>query len=82
MSEETPHQPEAVQVPPRLGEIRCPALIISAENDRLKPPRYSRIIAEGIADSELRVAPGAGHAVVLEQPDWINRELTRFIGRH
>ena len=70
-----------LDITPRLHEIRCPALIIAGEKDLLKPPRYSRMIAAGIADSELRVAPGAGHAVVLEQPAWINRALVDFIGR-
>ncbi|MEJ2385012.1 MAG: alpha/beta fold hydrolase [Xanthomonadales bacterium] len=71
-----------LDITPLLDRIRCPALIIAGELDRLKPPRYSRIIARGIAGAELLTAPGAGHAVVLEQPGWINRALTGFIDRH
>jgi len=71
-----------LDITPLLEKIRCPALIVAGEKDLLKPPRYSRIIADGIADAELRIAPGSGHAVVLEQPDWLNRELLDFIGRH
>jgi len=71
-----------LDITPLLEKIRCPALIVAGERDLLKPPRYSRIIADGIAGSELRIAPGSGHAVVLEQPDWLNRALLDFIGRH
>ena len=71
-----------LHITPLLGQVQCPALIVAGEKDLLKPPRYSRIIADGIAVSELRIAPGSGHAVVLEQPDWLNRALLDFIGRH
>lgn len=72
----------ALDITPLLEKIRCPALIVAGEQDLLKPPRYSRIIADGIAGSELRIAPGSGHAVVLEQAGWLNRELLDFIDRH
>jgi 3-oxoadipate enol-lactonase len=72
----------ALDISPLLVRIRCPALIIAGEKDRLKPPRYSQIIADGIVDSRLLVAPGAGHAVVLEQPGWVNGELMDFMERH
>jgi 3-oxoadipate enol-lactonase len=71
----------ALEITPILDRIRCPALVIAGEKDLLKPPRYSQIIADGIEGSELLVAPGAGHAVVLEQPEFINRKLVDFIGR-
>lgn len=71
-----------LDITPMLGAICCPTLVIAGEKDVLKPPRYSRIIAAGIRGSELLVLPGAGHAVVLEQAELINRELIRFIGQH
>ena len=71
-----------LDITPLLSKISCPALIIAGEKDLLKPPRYSRIIADGIGESELLVAPGAGHAVVLEQPEWTNRKLIGFMGQH
>lgn len=70
-----------LDITPRLGSIACPALVIAGEKDRLKPPRYSRIIADGIGDADLRVVPGAGHAVVLEQPENINAALLAFIAQ-
>ena len=71
----------ALDITPILDRIRCPALVIAGENDLLKPPRYSQIISDGIEGAELLVAPGAGHAVVLEQPGFINRKLVDFMGQ-
>jgi pimeloyl-ACP methyl ester carboxylesterase len=70
-----------VDITARLGAIRCPTLVVAGEKDRLKPPRYSRIIAGGIRGSELLVVPDAGHAVILEQPERINAELLAFVDR-
>jgi len=66
----------------RLKHIRCPTLVISAELDLIKGPRFGQLICDEIANSELLVIPGAGHAVVLEQPVLIAERTTRFIDRH
>lgn len=71
-----------LDITPMLGKIRCPSLVIAAEKDLLKPPLYSRIIADGIDDAEFLVVPGAGHAVVLERPEWINQKLIEFLNCH
>ena len=71
----------ALDITPILDRIRCPALVIAGEKDLLKPPRYSQIIADSIEESELLVAPGAGLAVVQEQPGFINRKLVDFMGQ-
>jgi len=68
-----------LEITPRLNDINCPALIIAGEKDLLKPPRYSQIMADGIPQAKLLVVPGAGHAVVLEQAEYVNRELLAFI---
>lgn len=65
----------------RLGEIDSPTLVLCGEQDRLKPPRYSRQIAASIADSELLVVPGAGHAVIIERPDVVNSAVLAFLER-
>ena len=52
------------------------------EDDRLKPPRYSRLIAEQIPDSELLVIPGAGHAVIFERPAKVNAAILGFLEKH
>jgi 3-oxoadipate enol-lactonase len=65
-----------------LQRILCPTLVISAERDLIKGPRFGRLIHEGIADSEFIVIPGAGHAVVMEKPDVIAEHVIDFIDRH
>jgi len=70
-----------IDITPRLEEIQCPVLVMVGEQDLLKPPRYSRLIAERIRNAELVVVPGAGHAVVLEQPGIINAGLLDFLNR-
>ena len=63
-----------------LRQVRCPALIVAAAEDILKPPRYSRVIAAHLPDATYHEVPGAGHAVVVEQPRIVNRLLRNFIG--
>jgi 3-oxoadipate enol-lactonase len=62
----------------RLGEIRCPVLVITGDEDRIMPPQNSRLIAEGIPGAELYIVKGAGHAFYDEKPDEVNRVLTTF----
>lgn len=63
----------------RLDAIRCPALVLCGADDVLKPLRFSREIAEGIAGARLEVIEGAGHAVVIEQADRVNAALLGFL---
>jgi len=65
-----------------LNRILCPTLVISAERDLLKGPRFGRLIHANIASSEFVVIPGAGHAVVLEQPDLVAEYTVKFIDCH
>lgn len=65
-----------------LHRIRCPTLVVSAEKDLAKPPRFGRIIHEQIPNSEFIVVPGAGHGLVIERPDEVNRIVHDFIKRN
>lgn len=69
----------AIDLTKDLGKIRCPALALVAEEDILKGPKYSRIIADGISGAEYGVIPGAGHAVVIERPDAVAARLLEFL---
>ena len=62
----------------RLGEIRCPVLVITGSEDRMMPPENSRLLAGGIPGAELYMVEGAGHCFFFEQPDEVNRVLTGF----
>jgi 3-oxoadipate enol-lactonase len=61
----------AIDLTSRLYEITCPTLVVVGENDILKPRRYSEIIHRRISGATLTVVEGAGHAVVIEQPERI-----------
>lgn len=63
----------------RLHEVRCPTLVLCGENDLLKPPRYSRLIAERIPNATFEMIPGAPHALVLENHAMVNEALLRFL---
>jgi len=58
-----------VSVRNELGSIRCPALIIAAELDRFIPIERTRLLARRIPGARFTLMEGAGHAVVVEQPD-------------
>lgn len=64
---------------PLLRDIRVPTLVVSAEEDRVKPPKYSKIIASEIPNSSYVEVKEAGHAVILEKPDVVNYLITGFI---
>lgn len=63
----------------QLIHIQVPTLIVSPGADILKVPHYSRYMAARIPGAQLWEIPGAGHAVVLEQPDVVNQKLAEFI---
>jgi pimeloyl-ACP methyl ester carboxylesterase len=59
---------ESFSLSGELAAIRCPTLVVAAELDGFIPVERCRALAEAIPGAEFRVIPGAGHAVVVEQP--------------
>ena len=66
--------------------IRCPVLVIHGELDALVPLEYARSLHERIVNakgqSELRILPGAGHAVLDYQTAEVADCITQFLSRH
>ena len=62
-----------------LPQIKMPTLVIAGEEDRVRPPEESEILAKGISDSTLSLIPGAGHFSMLENPVAFNRVLKTFL---
>ncbi len=63
----------------QLGQIKAPALIICGAEDRMTPLKFSESLRDGIADSCLEVVEGAGHMLMLEQPDLTADLISRFM---
>ena len=59
---------EHYDVRARLGEVRCPTLIVSCQQDYLTPVEEQEYLARHIPDSHHVVLPGSGHASMYEQP--------------
>ena len=52
----------------RIGDIKCPTLIISASEDGLVPPTEQIILHRGIKGSSYVTINGSGHASMYEDP--------------
>jgi len=63
-----------------LAAIRCPTLVVAAELDGFIPLDRCRGLAEAIPGAEFKIIKGAGHAVVVEQPDTIVNIALEFFG--
>ena len=62
-----------------LPAIRCPTLVIAAGEDRFIPRERCRAIAETIPGARFEVVEGAGHAVVVEQPEELVARIEAFL---
>lgn len=66
---------------PRLGELRCPVLVIGAESDPFVPLDTLHRMHALIPGSRIAEAKDAGHMVPLEQPDWLAGQIADFHGQ-
>lgn len=62
-----------------LVEIICPTLIICGQDDTATPMEVSTEIKENITHSELVAVPYAAHHIPLENPEELNRHITKFL---
>lgn len=51
------------------ARVRCPALILAGDDDRMTPPRQAGPLAEALKGSQLTVLPRTGHMMSIERPD-------------
>ncbi len=63
----------------RLGEIALPTLILSGDDDKLTPLKYSQFLLNGISGSQLVVIENAGHLMAMEQPEQFCKALVDFL---
>lgn len=65
----------------RLDHIDQPVLVISAEDDRLTPTKYSDYLEKHIRGSQRVHIQDAGHLVPIEQPNMLNKALMAFVAK-
>lgn len=63
----------------RIGEIHVPTLIITADQDRLTPPRYGEYLRDHIAGSKLVQIAGSAHHVLAEQPQALGAVIRQWL---
>jgi pimeloyl-ACP methyl ester carboxylesterase len=63
----------------RLGAIRCPALVLTGEEDGNSTPEMARAMAEAIPLGEARMIKGQRHMMNLTAPKTVSRILTQWL---
>jgi pimeloyl-ACP methyl ester carboxylesterase len=66
----------------RLAEISVPVLILSAEDDKLTPPKYGQFLESGITNATRTHIMDAGHIAPMEKPREVNQAIIEFLDRH
>jgi pimeloyl-ACP methyl ester carboxylesterase len=68
----TAYQPE------RLGEMRCPVLLLWGQQDVVIPPDHARHALAQLKNGTLVVLPGCGHAPQLDDPEAFVAAIEEF----
>lgn len=63
----------------RLDKITKPTLIISGNKDSTIPISNQNVLAQRIPGARQIIIPGAGHAVIVDQPESFNSALLDFL---
>ncbi len=75
------HAIPKIDVTRRLGELRCPAIVIVGEEDPGTPVEMAREIHAALPGSELAILRSASHLSNLEQPAEFTRALSGFLAK-
>ncbi|MES1950199.1 alpha/beta fold family hydrolase [Salinisphaera sp. S4-8] len=65
----------------KLGQIAQPALVVHGDADMAIPMERAQQLADNLADAELVVVPGGGHAANLTHPQPVNAAIEAFLQR-
>jgi 3-oxoadipate enol-lactonase len=73
--------PELFEFPlaPRLGEIKCPVLIVCGNEDKLTPPGGHVRMSRAIPQSKLVILPDGGHFINIETPEAFRGAILDFL---
>lgn len=62
----------------RLSELRCPVMIVGADEDAMVAADDLRAMAERVPGATLHIVEGSGHMVPLEAPEQLRDALAPF----
>jgi pimeloyl-ACP methyl ester carboxylesterase len=62
----------------RLRELRCPVMIVGAQDDAMVRTADLRLMAEQVPRVKLEIISGSGHMIPLEAPDKLRDALASF----
>ncbi|SQH76877.1 Hydrolase, alpha/beta fold family protein [Shewanella benthica] len=65
-----------------VDKLTLPCLIMTGLEDTVRPVLESYLMHDAIAGSEFINIPHAGHISSLEQPDFVNQQLSQFLAKH
>jgi pimeloyl-ACP methyl ester carboxylesterase len=71
-----------IVTPAKLETLQLPTLLMTGAADLATPPSITRMIARHIPNNEVAIAAESGHSPYWEQPEFFNRTVLEFIGRH
>ncbi|CAA7600663.1 Alpha/beta hydrolase fold-1 [Acididesulfobacillus acetoxydans] len=63
----------------RVASVGVPALILCGEDDLMTPVKFSRYLRDKMLSTTLILVPAAGHMVMSEQPQAVNRSIEDFL---
>jgi pimeloyl-ACP methyl ester carboxylesterase len=64
---------------PRLGEIKCPALIVHGAEDLWVPLKFAEELHALLSNSTLAVIPAARHSPEIDRPDLVLHHIQEFL---
>ena len=60
--------------------VSCPTLIVSGELDVMAPSSGTQVLRDNIDGHSEVVIPGAGHIMMIEEPDPVIDAIAAFLG--
>jgi valacyclovir hydrolase len=66
----------------RAGEITCPALLLTGEQDFIAPPPLVSQMASAIRNGEFMEVKDAGHEVHAARSDWLAQTVADWLAKH
>ena len=62
----------------QVHSIEVPVLVVTAEEDKLTPPKFGELLEKRIRTASRVHIPDAGHLVPMEKPEETNQAILRF----